>query len=242
MLEHKETEQEIYLMEYLPLVEKAARNVKVKSRDYEMEDLVNIGFMGLMDAVEKFDASKKVPFENYAYIRIKGSIIDEVRKHAKVPRSQIDKLNDYYKAKEILEQELERKPTELEISAKLGISEKQLSKIHTTVLALSNISLDEVLFDNESEGSTRLDYIEDTDLASSDANLLQTEQEEYLHQAIQKLTKREQTILQLYYKDDLPLKDIAYIFDISVPRVSQIHSKTLLKLRELISQAMQEEE
>lgn len=238
-MDQLEVEQD--LMKYLPLVEKAARNVKVKSHDYEIEDLVNIGFIGLMDAVEKFDASKKVPFENYAYIRIKGSIIDEVRKHAKVPRSQMDKLNDYYKAKEALEHELERKPTELEISAKLGINAKQLSAIHNTVLALSNISLDEVLFDNESEGSTRLDYIEDTDLKSSDAELLQNEQEEYLHEAIQKLTEREQTILQLYYKEELPLKDIAYIFDISVPRVSQIHGKTLMKLRELISQAMQEE-
>lgn len=238
MLKESEVEQD--LMKYLPLVEKAARNVKVKSREYEMEDLVNIGFMGLMDAVEKFDASKKVPFENYAYIRIKGSIIDEVRKHAKVPRSQMDKLNDYYKAKEMLQKKLEREPSEQEICAELGMNEKQLSGIHNTVLALSNISLDEVLFNDEAEGATRLDYIEDKEQASVDANLLQTEQEDALYQSIQKLTEREQQILQLYYKEELPLKDIAYIFDISVPRVSQIHSKTLLKLRDYISQAMQE--
>lgn len=229
------------MMEYLPLVEKAARNVRVKSHEYEMEDLVNIGFIGLMDALEKFDASKKVPFENYAYIRIKGSIIDEVRKNARVPRSQMQKLNAYYKAKEELEHELQRKPSEQEICSKLDINAKQLSAIHNTVLALSNVSLNEVLFDEDSDGATRLDYIEDEDLVSSEDLLLQDEQEYYLHQAIKRLTEREQTILQLYYKEELQLKEIAYIFEISVPRVSQIHGKTLMKLREYIQEAMKED-
>lgn len=236
------TDENQKMMEYLPLVEKAARNVKVKSYEYEMEDLVNIGFIGLMDALEKFDESKKVPFENYAYIRIKGSIIDEVRKNAKVPRSQMQRLNEYYKAKEELEHELQRNPTEQEICAKIGINDKQLSGLHNTVLALSNISLNEVLFDEDSDGSTRLDYIEDESLVSSEDLLLQDEQEYYLHQAIKRLTEREQTILQLYYKEELQLKDIAYIFEISVPRVSQIHGKTLMKLREYIQEAMQEEQ
>ncbi len=207
-----------------------------------MGDLINIGFIGLMDALEKFDESKKVPFENYAYIRIKGSIIDEVRKHSKVPRSQMQKLNEYYKTKEQLEQELERKPTDQEISRKMGLTEKQLSALHSTVLALSNISLNEVLFDEESNGSTILDYVEDEEAVSLDHNLLQNEQEEYLHQAIKRLSEREQQILQLYYKEELQLKEIAYIYDISVPRVSQIHGKTLLKLREYIQEAMQEED
>jgi len=240
MLNHTEADEK--MMEYLPLVEKAARNVRVKSHEYEMEDLVNIGFIGLMDALEKFDASKKVPFENYAYIRIKGSIIDEIRKNAKVPRSQIQKLNEYYKAKEELEHEFQRQPSELEICKRLGINDKQLSALHNTVLALSNISLNEVLFEEDPEGATRLDYIEDENLISSDELLLQEEQEYYLHQAIKRLTEREQTILQLYYKEELQLKDIAYIFDISVPRVSQIHGKTLMKLREYIQEAMEEEQ
>lgn len=240
MLNHTETDEK--MMEYLPLVEKAARNVKVKSHEYEMEDLINIGFIGLMDALEKFDESKKVPFENYAYIRIKGSIIDEIRKNAKVPRSQIQKLNEYYKAKEELEHEFHRVPSEQEICKRLGINDKQLSALHNTVLALSNISLNEVLFEENPEGATRLDYIEDETLVSSDDLLLQDEQEYYLHQAIKRLTEREQTILQLYYKEELQLKDIAYIFDISVPRVSQIHGKTLMKLREYIQEAMEEEQ
>lgn len=233
-------DQEQELLQYLPLVEKAARNVKVKSTEYEREDLVNIGFIGLMDAYKKFDSSKKVPFENYAYNRIKGSIIDEVRKNAKVPRSQMDRLNKFYKIKEQLEQELQRKPTEQEICNEMGITDKQLKAMHQTIHALSNISLDEVLFNDESEGTVRIDFIEDEQAVGSLDQLLQQEQKEYLQKAIKQLSKREQTILQLYYEEELPLKEIAYVYDISVPRVSQIHGETLLKLKDYIRKAMQE--
>ena len=234
-----DTRNEDDLLKYMPLVERAARNVKVKSHEYEMADLVNIGFIGLMDAMEKFDESKKVPFENYAYIRIKGSIIDELRKNGKVPRSQIQKLNAYYKAKEELEAEFQRTPTELEICAHLGITEKQLSGIHQTVLALSNISLNELLFDEDSDGSTRIDMLEDETWVSSEEMMLQEEEEMYLHEAIKKLTEREQLVLQLYYKEELQLKEIAEILEVSVPRVSQINSKAIMKLREYIQKAMQ---
>ena len=234
-----DTRNEDDLLKYMPLVERAARNVKVKSHEYEMADLVNIGFIGLMDAMEKFDESKKVPFENYAYIRIKGSIIDELRKNGKVPRSQIQKLNAYYKAKEELEEEFQRTPTELEICEHLGITEKQLSGIHQTVLALSNISLNELLFDEDSDGSTRIDMLEDETWVSSEEMMLQEEEEMYLHEAIKKLTEREQLVLQLYYKEELQLKEIAEILEVSVPRVSQINSKAIMKLREYIQKAMQ---
>lgn len=237
MLDKMESDQDI--MKYLPLVERAARNVKVKSHEYEMDDLISIGFIGLMDAVEKFDASKKVPFENYAYIRIKGSIIDEVRKNGKVPRSQIQKLNAYYKAKEELETAFQRTPTEQEICDHMGINAKQLSGIHNTVLALSNISLDEMLFEEESDGSAIIDFIEDENAVDSEAMLLKEEEEAYLHEAITQLTEREQLVLQLYYKEELQLKEIAYILDVSIPRVSQINSKAIMKLRDYIQKAMQ---
>jgi len=235
-------DQDQELLKYLPLVEKAARNVKVKSVEYEREDLVSIGFIGLMDAYNKYDPSKKVPFENYAYIRIKGSIIDEVRKNGKVPRSQMDRLNAYYKTKEKLEQELHRQATEQEISEKLGINDKQLKDMHRTVHALSNISLDEVLFNEESDGTTRIDFIEDEKAVGSLEQLLKKEQKEYLQEAIKQLSKREQTILQLYYEEELRLKDIAYVYDISVPRVSQIHGKILIKLKDHIQKAMEADE
>lgn len=222
------------LLKYLPLVKKAARNVKVKSSEYDQDDLISMGFIGLMDAIDKFDASKKVPFENYAYIRIKGSIIDEVRKNSSIPRSRLQKLNDYYKAKEQLEQELQREPSEMEVCQLLGIDDKQLKAIHETVHMLANISLDEVLFDDEANSTSRIEFIEDEETPSVEDQLINQETEKWLYEAISLLPEREQTILQLIYKEELPLKDIAYIFDISIPRVSQIHGKSLIKIREYI--------
>ena len=227
------------LMQYMPMVEKAARNVKVRSHEYEYEDLVSIGFIGLMDAMEKYDESKNVPFENYAYIRVKGSIIDEIRKNGKVPRSQIQRLNEYYKTKELLEGELMRTPTEAEICEKMGITDKQLSGIHQTVLALSNTSLNELLFEEDSDGLSRLDIVEDEDAVSSIDMLLDEEEKVYLHEAIKQLSERDQLVLQLYYTEELQLKEIAHIIDVSIPRVSQINSEIIIKLRDYIQKAMQ---
>lgn len=220
------------LIKYLPLVEKAARNAKVKSAEYDHDDLVSMGFVGLMDALEKFDPEREVPFENYAYIRIRGSIIDEVRKNAPVPRSRLQKLNEYYEVKETLEQELQRAPTEVEICSELGINANQLKDLHETVHMLANISLDETLFHDESGGATRLDFIEDDSSLSPEDLMINEELEDLLHEAISQLNDREQTILQLIYKEELLLKDIAYIFDISTPRVSQIHGQIIIKLRD----------
>lgn len=220
------------LAKYLPLVKKAARNVKVKSPEYDQDDFINMGFIGLMDAAEKFDPSKNVPFESYAYIRIRGSIIDAVRKNAPVPRSRLQKLNKYYDVKELLEQELKRQPTEDEICTELDIGEKELKSLHETVHMLANISLDETLFANDPGSSTRLDFIEDNETPSPEEVILNEELEDLLHEAILELKEREQMILQLIYKEELQLKDIAYIFDISIPRVSQIHGQCIIKLRE----------
>lgn len=228
------------LIKYLPLVEKAARNVKVKSVEYDHDDLVSMGIIGLMDALDKFEPKREVPFENYAYIRIRGSIIDEVRRNATVPRSRIQKLNEYYKVKETLEQELKREPTEVEICAELGIDTKQLKDLHETVHMLADTSLDQTLFQHDDGGATHLDFIEDDQSPDPADLLINEEMEGLLLEAISQLNEREQTILQLIYKEELLLKDIAYIFDISIPRVSQIHGQTIIKLREYMQKQLGE--
>ena len=229
-----ELESEEAILEYLPLVRRVVRRLNVKSRDYEEEDLVNIGVIGLMDALKRFDDTKNVPFENYAYVRIKGTIIDEVRKTSRVPRSRMDKVNEFYKAKELLIQRFERTPTDQEIRDELNIDDKQLKAVYETVHSLSSVSLDEVLFQDQDSGATLVDFLEDQNSVNAEEKVLQEEQVDYLNSAVKQLSEREQTILQLVYVEELPLKEIAYIFDISVPRVSQIHGKTLTKLKELI--------
>ncbi len=102
-----EVDREAEIIKYLPLVERVVQRL-FKTADYESGDLYNIGVIGLMDALRKFDPSKKVPFESYAAIRIKGAIIDEVRKHAKISRYKMAAVNQFYQARQELEQSLKR--------------------------------------------------------------------------------------------------------------------------------------
>src|SRR5690625_3594670 len=156
-----EPNQDQAILEYLPLVERVVRQLKVKSRDYEEGDLINIGVIGLMDALERFDSSKKVPFESYAYTRIKGTIIDEVRKTSKVPRSRMTRLNAFYQAKEELTEQLGRTPTDQELCQAMGITEKQLKVVHETVHSLASVSLDEVLFQDSESDVSLMEMLED---------------------------------------------------------------------------------
>lgn len=220
------------VVEYLPLVQKVVHTLKVNNRDYDHEDLVNIGVIGLMDAIDRYDKKQKVPFENYAYIRIKGTIIDEIRKNARVPRSRMDKLNAYYKAKEELEREFKRSPSEKEIVKHLDISEKELETIHDTVTQLASVSLDEVLYADGDSDTSMLDVLEDSAAVKQEESVLLKEKLGVLADAISTLTERNQQILQLIYVEELGMKEIAYILGISKARVSQLHGKALIKLRE----------
>ncbi|WP_244244572.1 sigma-70 family RNA polymerase sigma factor [Marinilactibacillus kalidii] len=220
------------VIQYMPLVHKVVHNINIKNKDYDHEDMVNIGVIGLMDALDRYDETQKVPFENYAYIRIKGAIIDEIRKTSRVPRSRMAKLNTYYKAKEELELEFRRNATEAEVCQKLGLTKKDLEGIHDTVHQLAYVSLDEVINVDSDNEVTILDALDDQNSPSLDNAILKQEQSLYLSNAVDKLSEREKQMLQLIYVERLSMKEVAFIFDISIPRVSQIHGKTLLKLRE----------
>lgn len=224
------------IMKHLPLVKKIVGKIESKDNAVDQEDLFNIGVIGLMDAIDKYDASKKVPFEAYATLRIRGSVIDELRKLGKVSRDKIDKLNEYYEAKDNLEKTLMRTPDENEIVKELGISDKQLSKIHETVHYLSAMSLESTIYNIDDNGFSLMDFIEDVNSPTPEDVVMEDEMKKILAQAIRRLNDREQTILNLYYVENLALKEIAYILDVSSPRVSQLHGKILLKLREHIEE------
>lgn len=222
------------VVDYLPLVHKVVHTIKINNKDYDHEDFVNIGVLGLMDAIERFDPSKGVPFENYAYIRIKGAIIDEVRRHSRVPRSRMDKLNQYYKAKDELEIKLKRTPSEQEIVQGLGFTQKEMEGIYDTVTQLASVSLDEVLFTDSNASTSRIDLVEDKKAIHSEKEVLLNERLGELSEAVTQLSERNQQILQLLYVEELGMKEIAYILGISKARVSQLHAKILLQLRTIL--------
>lgn len=228
------TNREQEIIDYLPLVHKIARTVKINNKDYDEDDLISIGVIGLMDALEKYDQSLEVPFKNYAYIRIKGAIIDEVRKTSRVPRSRMMKLNQYYRTKEELEKKFNRIVTEKEICAQLNLGKRELEGIHETISQLANVSLNEVLSIDSDSQSTLMEVTEDKNAVQIEEAIISGEQSEFLSKAIAQLSEREQQILQFIYVEELGGAEIAYIYGISKARISQLHGRALLKLRTIM--------
>lgn len=220
------------VLQYMPLIHKVVHGLKINNKDYEHEDLVNIGVFGLMKAIDKYDASLNVPFINYAYMRIKGAIIDEIRKTSRVSRSKIKAVNNYYDAVSALQQTLLRTPTDKELCKYLEITNNDLKKIYETVHQLSDVSLDSILFEDSSSETNLMEMMADDSASNAVSDIIKKEQLEYMKEAITELPEREQQMLQLIYFEELSMKEVGYIYDISTPRVSQIHGKALLKLRE----------
>lgn len=225
-----DTKKEEMILAHLPLVEKVVNRMHVSSAGLDRDDLISIGSIGLMDAVDKYDPDQAASFEQYARLRIKGTIMDELRRLGKVSRSRIQHLNDYYQAKADLEQKLMRSPSQKEISQHLGLEERQLSNIHETMNILPSVSLEQVLF-GSGGGLDFYDLLEDPAAAQPEKLILGEEMAASLQAAIGRLEDRDQAILSMYYVDELTLKEIGHVFDISVPRVSQIHRRILDKLR-----------
>ncbi|MDZ7835783.1 MAG: sigma-70 family RNA polymerase sigma factor [Alkalibacterium sp.] len=148
------------VMQYMPLIHKVVHGLKINNKDYEHEDLVNIGVFGLMKAIDKYDASLNVPFINYAYMRIKGAIIDEIRKTSRVSRSKIKAVNNYYDAVSTPAADAPSHTDNKELCRHLSITDNELKKIYETVHQLSDVSLDSILFE-DSSNETKSDGSDD---------------------------------------------------------------------------------
>lgn len=228
--EHK-LELEEVIVRYLPLIKKIVDQVNLTHTQYEKEDMIHIGVLGLIDAFQRYDSGKGIPFQHYAKWRIRGSIIDEMRKSGKVSRDKMKKIKQFYQAQNDLRQQLMREPSDEEICRVLSIARQELYDIEENIHYLSQYSLEEVLFSGDEGEFERMDVLEDKRIQTPEEELLEKERKERLAEAVEKLPERERLILDLYYKEELTLKEIAGVLGVSLSRVSQIHGKTLLKLR-----------
>lgn len=226
-------EQEI--LQHLPLIHQVIYRMSINNSEYEYDDLFNIGVIGLMDAVKRYDKSKNVPFEVYARLRIKGTIIDEIRKHAKISRYKVSALNQFYEARRTLEQRYKRNVSDQEVADFLHLTPQKLSELYESMHYLSQISLEDTLLQHPLPER----YIYESN-ATIDATeqLIKSEQEIQLTSVIKQLSKRDQLILSLYYEQELTLKEIAEVLDLSTPRISQLHGKILVELRQKLSEDM----
>lgn len=215
------------IIKYIELVKIIAGRLYNSYNSYiEYEDLVSYGIIGLIDAIDKFDPDKNVKFETYANFRIRGSIIDQLRTLDWVPRSTRQK----YKRLESVLNKLQNKYgldiNDSLIAKELGVSEKELNHIFSEVSILSVVSLDEKMADNNN-----FNIVSDDDESKPEETFLKSETKQILRQTIKKLPDREQKLINLYYFSQLTYKEIANILDISESRVSQIHTKCIIKLR-----------
>lgn len=229
------SEMEAMIIQYLPLVRRIAERINIGySSDYEKEDLISVGVLGLIDAISRYDASKGVPFQTYAKWRISGAILDERRKNSRISRDMLKKSKEINAARSKLRQELQREPDDAELCRYLSINRYQLYKIESSVHLMSQYSLEEILFSGD-DGEFRFsDTISDTNMPTPEEETLIMERRELLKKAIEKLTDKEQLVLNLYYKEELTLKEIGEILNVTVSRVSQIHGRILTRLRELL--------
>jgi RNA polymerase sigma factor for flagellar operon FliA len=224
------------LTTYLPLVKNVAGRMAMGfPKSVELSDLVNTGVIGLIEAFSNFDPTRGVKFETYAVPRIRGAILDELRALDWVPRSTRAKSREIERALVKLENVLGRTPTNDELAKCLDISLPELHDALDDVSGTTVLSLDEMIYGEEDNRQIpRVETVEDR---SNDSVISMIEKDElraYLVVAISNLSEQEKLVIALYYYEELTLKEIGEVMQISESRVSQIHTKSILKLRGMV--------
>jgi RNA polymerase sigma factor for flagellar operon FliA len=227
------------ILTYAPLVKfVAGRLGSGLPTHVDENDLVSYGLLGLIGAIERYDPERDVKFETYAMARIKGSIIDELRAMDWVPRSVRAQARDIERAMAALEAQMHRAPTDEELAAKLGISEEELNDALTAISRSSIAALDEMwTVSSGGDQIALIDTIEDTSGPEPQSALAQTELREALAEAIARLPEREKLVVTLYYYEELTLREIGEVLGVTESRVSQLHTKAILRLKAHLSGA-----
>jgi RNA polymerase sigma factor for flagellar operon FliA len=226
--------REKLIVKYLYLVKYIAGRMNVYSNaSFDYDDIISFGIFGLIDAVEKFDVKKGVKFETYATLRIRGSIIDNMRQLDWVPRTLREKSKEFENTFKELEIEYGRPPEDKEVAAKMGISLKKYFKYLSDVNICSLISLEEY-FEQNFKPSRKIASFKTDEMPQKHFELV--ELRNLLGGYIESLPEKEKIVISLYYYEELTLKEIGAILKVSESRVSQLHTKALLRLRGKLSE------
>jgi RNA polymerase sigma factor for flagellar operon FliA len=226
------------ILTYAPLVKYVAGRLGSGLPAHVDEgDLVSYGLLGLIGAIERFDPERDIKFETYAISRIKGSIIDELRAMDWVPRSVRARARDIERAIAELEAKLGRAPSDEEIAKKVGLTQEELGDSLTEISRSSIAALDELWTVGSSGGDaiSLIDTIEDQAAQGPQDALSQTEMKEAIGEAIARLPEREKLVVTLYYYEELTLREIGEVLGVTESRVSQLHTKAILRLKARLS-------
>ena len=220
--------REDLILKYAPLVKKIAERMAMRLPPHISKDeLIGPGILGLFDAIEKFDSTKGIQFKTYANLRIKGAILDELRKMDWISRSvrrNINRLEDSIRG---LELKLDRAPKDDEIAEDMGLDMDSYYKMISRSCGVNLLSLDELMLD----GSTPKISKQVSDVPSPFDDLKIKEIKSVIAKSLSTLSKKEQLVMSLYYYEELTLKEIAKVLNLTESRISQIHSKAILRLR-----------
>ncbi|MCL2720340.1 MAG: RNA polymerase sigma factor WhiG [Treponema sp.] len=225
--------RETFIKQYAPLVKYVAGKVAVgMPNNVEFDDLVGYGVFGLIDAIDKYDPDKNVKFKTYAVTRIRGAIFDELRLIDFVPRSVRQKTREIESTISSLEAQLGRTASDQEIAGALGIDESEYMKVIQKISGTSIISLNDLWYSGDDNDKVSIgDSIESPSSLNPDVIVVNDEIRRVIVEAINELPDKEKKILVLYYYEDLTLKDIGRVLQVTESRVSQLHTKAVLHLR-----------
>lgn len=222
--QHQRQDMDELVREFLPLVKKIALYWSARlPPSIELDDLMQVGLMGLIQAGESYDMSKGASFATYASIRVKGAMLDEVRRYDWVPRSLQQKMKQASEAINQVEARTGRAAGDREVADELGLSLEQYQKMSSEFTSCRIASLDATEMEGEDEDANPAASVEDAGFKHA------------LVDAIHLLPEKEQMMMSLYYSDELNLKEIGAIMGVSESRVSQIHGQALVRLRSRLS-------
>ncbi len=242
--ENYENERESLILENLPLVKYIVDKMSVYlPPSIEKEDLIEAGIMGLIDAVDKYDPDRNCKFSTYARFRIKGAILDELRSLDIIPKSMRQKSKQIEEVHNKLENKLGRSPTDKEMADELGITEEKYNKLLFGLRSAFIINFDDFkslkVNDEDQDG---FEALLESNEPYPDENVLLKEVSDILAEEIEKLPERAKLVITLYYYEEMTITEIAKILNLAKSTVSEIHTKTLIKLRARLKKKLREED
>jgi RNA polymerase sigma factor for flagellar operon FliA len=225
--------RDTFINQYAPLVKYVAGKVyDGMPSTVEFDDLVSCGTFGLLDAIDKFDLAQNVKFKTYAVVRIRGAIFDELRSTDWVPRSVRQKIREIEEAVSTLEAQYGRPVSDSEIAAYLKMDKEEFFKTIVKISGTSILSLNDVWFSgDENDKMSIQDSIECPETLKPDIEVERKEIRRIIYDVINQLPEKEKKIIILYHYEDLTLKEIGQVLEITESRVSQLHSKAMLRIR-----------
>lgn len=221
------------IVQYIYLTRYVIGRVKVNlPPSFSIEDIASYGVEGLIDAIEKFSAEKGARFETYALVRIRGNIIDKIRSQDFLPRSARKKIKDVKNAMEHLRVKLGRMPTTSEVAEFMGLDKERVDEILAEDTSIYSLHDKKGAADDSVE---IIDTIKDENKLTPEEQMEEKDVKKQLHNALKRLPERERMIMVLYYHENMTLKEIGEMIEVSESRVCQLHAQAIMKLRKILS-------